>query len=332
MPRLGAIACLFFVATVGCSQSTVARRPVGDAVKPLGSPAAPSTSRESLEHTRTQMEARLRDKPQDAMAAVRLADALLRLARVTNNGGLAIDAERVLIKVLTADPERYDARRMLATALLSQHRFADAIREAERCQQIQPRDAWLLGVIGDAQLELGKYDQAFDAFQRMLTLRPDAASYARAAYARELQGDLPEALRLMKMALEATSPNDPESLAWHHAQVGALQLSLGRALEAVREFEHAEYVFPHYPIAIEGLARVDEARGRFDAAVARLEPLVANTATPESLAYLAELLYKSGRVADATVYERRAEAARGSSPPVRSTRQHARAIADLARR
>ena len=312
----GTLAYVFALAAVGCSQPAVARRSAAEGlVKPLGSPAAPSTSRESLERTRLEMEQRLRESPNDAASAVRLADASLRLARVTNNASLIVFAERALRPVLADDPERYDARRMLATVRLSQHLFRDAIREAERCRQMQPRDAWPLGVIGDAHLELGEYDQAFDAFQRMVDLRPDAASYARAAYARELQGDLPGALRLMTLALDATSPNDPESIAWHHVQLGALHLATGRLREAEREYAHADYVFPGHPMAIEGLARVDDARGRPEAAAARLEPLVAGTPGPGTLAYLSELLAKAGRREDASRYARLAEAAWRADAP-----------------
>ncbi len=42
---------------------------------------------------------------------------------------------------------------------------------------------------GDALVELGRYDEAFAAFDRMVSLRPGLASYARVAYARELTGD-----------------------------------------------------------------------------------------------------------------------------------------------
>ena len=70
-------------------------------------------------------------------------------------------------------------------------------------------DAWVYGVIGDAHVERGEYDAAFDAFDRMAAIKPTAAAYARVAYARELQGDLPGALRTMQMAAEATSAHDP---------------------------------------------------------------------------------------------------------------------------
>ena len=50
---------------------------------------APPTSRDGLQRTIQDMERRLRERPDDAGAAVSLADALLRQARVSNNPGLA---------------------------------------------------------------------------------------------------------------------------------------------------------------------------------------------------------------------------------------------------
>ena len=127
---------------------------------------------------------------------------------------------------------------------LSQHRFSDALREAQRCQAMRADDAWVYGVIGDAHVERGEYDAAFDAFDRMAALKPTAASYARVSYARELQGDLREALRAMQMATEATSPHDPESLAWHHAQLGHLYLEMGRSRTPVASSPMPATCFP----------------------------------------------------------------------------------------
>jgi tetratricopeptide (TPR) repeat protein len=237
------------------------------------------------------------------------------LSRVSSDAGLPMKAERVLRTVLAGDEDRYDARRMLATVLLSQHRFREAIREAERCLQMRQNDAWTHGVIGDARMELGDYDGAFAAFDRMMKIRPDAASYARVSYARELRGDLSSALRLMTMALEATGPNDPESLAWHHAQIGGLFLAQGRLDAAAREYAHAEFAFPGHPFAIEGLARVEDARGRPAAALALIDRALVNGASPSLLAYSASLLRKLGRTADAFRRQSLAEAAWRSDAP-----------------
>src|SRR5471032_1017100 len=191
---------------------------------PMGAAGAPNTSREDLERRVREMEARLAKKPDDNGAALLLADALLRQTRVLGNPGLAVRAEQVLKRVLNDDPASYDANRMLGALYLSQHRFREAVRIGERNRDARPDDPTNYGVIGDGRLELGEYDQAFDAFDQMMKRRPGSASYARVAYARELQGNLTGAIESMKIAADATAPEDAEALAWHHAQVGDLYL------------------------------------------------------------------------------------------------------------
>jgi tetratricopeptide (TPR) repeat protein len=164
-------------------------------------------------------------------------------------------------------------------------------------------------VIGDAHVELGEYDQAFDAFDRMNALKPTAGSYARASYARELQGDLPEALRLMQMAAEATPRDDRESLAWHRAELGHLFLEMGRLRDARREFEHAEWVFPGHPLASAGLARVEAAGGHYARALAIVQARLSELPGPADHAFAGDLLSTLGRPDEAERHYRLAESA-----------------------
>ena len=103
------------------------------------------------------------------------------------------------------------------------------------------------GVLGDAHLELGDYDEAFDAFDRMMQLRPGAASYARVAYARELQGNLNGALESMRLAAEASEGGDVEAIAWYHSQVGELYLKLDKPIDAMRDSRRRRARFPAIP-------------------------------------------------------------------------------------
>lgn len=128
---------------------------------------------------------------------------------------------------------------MLGAVYLAQHRFREAIDVAAKNRDARPNDPVNYGVIGDGRLELGDYEEAFDAIDRMMALRPGAASYARVAYARELQGDLTGALQAMKLATDATSTQDVEGLAWTHAQLGEVYLQLGQARAAKQEFSIA---------------------------------------------------------------------------------------------
>ena len=257
-------------------------------------PLTQGTSREDLDVAEQRARARLAADDADAPAALRLAEVLLRKARVETNAGHAIEAERVLEVVLKAQPGEYSVLKVLGAVYLSQHRFAEAAGIAKRAMAVNDRDAWNYGLLGDAYLELGQYENAFEAFDTMVRLRPDAASYARVAYAHELQGRLGEALRHMQMAAEATGAHDPESLAWHHAQVGNILFHLGRIDAASREFARAEHVFPGHPYARAGLARVSAARGDYPRALGMYRALLAGAPTPELAATVGDLLARTG--------------------------------------
>lgn len=318
---------LMVVAGMSCSSRPAATVPPAALVDLLGTTP---TSRADLLRTIATMEARLERNDADAVAAVRLADALLRQTRVTGNGGLALRAESALRRVLHSRPDDYDVRRMLGAVLLAQHRFVAAREEATRCLDRRPDDAFIWGVLGDAHVELGDYDQAFAAFDRMLALRPNAASYARASYARELSGDLDAAVRLMTMALESTSAHDPESIAWHRAQLGHLQLERSRTADAEREYSHALAIFERHPLAAEGLARVRLAQGRQAAGLEIVTPLLAEVPTPSLLALAGDLHRALGRADDAERHYRLAEAAWESDAP--DPAQLALFLADRGRR
>jgi tetratricopeptide (TPR) repeat protein len=291
-----------------------ARRPFTTAPS-LGAAGAPLSTREGLEQRITDMASRLSAQPDDVRAAVLLADALIRQTRVTGNAGLTQRAERVLQTALREDPGNYDALRMQGSLYLSQHRFAEAVVAAEKCRAQRPEDAVNYGVLGDAHLELGDYDAAFDAFDRMMQLRPGAASYARVAYARELQGNLPGALQAMQLAADASEGGDVEAIAWYHAQVGELYLKMDRPGEAVREFSTASHAFPGHPFAVTGYAKALEAIGKHSEARALLEDLVSKAPTPEVHARLGDLFAAEGRAKDAERQYALAEAAWRSDAP-----------------
>ena len=270
-----------------------------------------------------------RRRPGRTRIGLTLADALLRQIRVSGNAAWQRKPTRAA-PVSSATPERYDARSMLAATYLSQHRFSDALREARRCQAMRADDAWVYGVIGDAHLERGEYDAAFDAFDRMAAIKPTAAAYARVSYARELQGDLPGALRTMQMAAESTSPHDPESLAWHRAQLGQLHLEMGQLADARREFLYAGHVFPGHPFAAAGLARVAAASGDARSALDIVMAMLATTPTPADLALSGDLMAKLGQPEAAERQYRLAEAAWRSDAPEPS--RLARFLAEHGRR
>jgi tetratricopeptide (TPR) repeat protein len=273
----------------------------------VGMPGAPPTTSSGLKQRIEEMEARLRGAPTDPGAAVLLADALLRQARATNDGRPAGRASQVLNAALKEHPRQYDVLRLLGATYLSQHRFRQALDVARQSRDLRPDDAWNYGVMGDAQIELGDYPQAFDAFDKMTALRPSAASYARVAYARELRGDMTGALAAMQMAASATAPNDPEAQAWYAVQTGELYLKMHRWDDADREYRRAIFVFPDYPLAVVGQGKLQVARGDRDRALALYLEQLKRTPTLDLAARIGDLYAERGDAVQSEHYYQLAE-------------------------
>lgn len=301
---LGAIAAAAPHLTRGAAPASSALLRLGPAI---GMPGAPPTSAEGLRQRIRELHAQLERSPKDAAAAMLLADALLRQARATSDGRPANEAATVVGAVLEDDPGQYDALRLLGAIDLSRHRFRDALDVARRARDMRPTDAWNYAVMGDALVELGDYDAAFDAFNTMTAMRPGADAYARVSYARELRGDLAGALDVMMLAASSTSDHDAEAKAWYLAHTGELYLKLRRLSEADRAFRHAAFFYRDYPYAIVGLGKVQAARGEFDAALATYRDQFARTPTLDLAARIGDLLAARGDAVEAEHYYRIAE-------------------------
>lgn len=313
VPGVILLALAAMVVSANIREGRSSERP-STALPPLGAPGVPS-SREGLARRIADMEARLTIQKDDVGAVVLLTEALERQSRVTGSTAPLLRAQALVSDALRAAPGHYDLLHAQATLYLSQHRFAEALVVADKCRMQRPQDASVYGMLGDAHLELGDYGQAFDAFERMMQLRPNAAAYARVAYARELQGDPEGALESMTLAADSTGGGDLEGLAWAHAQVGELYLGLDKPDEAMQAFAIASQAFPGHPLAVAGYARALEAQGKTSDALALLRELVTKSPMPDLHAHLGHLLLLSGRTQEAERQFALAEAAWRSDAP-----------------
>jgi len=282
--------------------------------------AAPATSAAALIARAGELDARLRAEPDDVASVVRLGETLLRQARASNDARAANRAAAVLDEVLKRDPAQYDAIRMLGAIRLSQHRFRDALTAGRRARDLRPDDAWNYGVMGDALLELGEYDEAFAAFDTMMTMRPGPAAYARVSYARELRGNLHGALEAMQLALQSTASQDAEAQAWYSAQLGELHIRLGNIDAADRAYRRSAFAFPDYPHAMIGLARVKAARGDRAGALAAYRDQFRRTPSLDLAARIGDIYATDGNAAEAERYFGLAEDLAG--PPIAQTEAH----------
>jgi Tfp pilus assembly protein PilF len=122
----------------------------------------------------------------------------------------------------------------------------------------------------------------------------------------------------MRRAADGTTPNDPESQAWHFAQVGDLLLQQGRLGDAKRQYEHAAATFPGHPLAMAGLAKIKVVEGDLGGARLTLQEQLARVPTPDLAATIGDLLEATGDATAAEQYFRMAEqierAAWGNGP------------------
>jgi tetratricopeptide (TPR) repeat protein len=238
--------------------------------------------------------------PKNFEAYNALALALSRRARETSDVVYYTQAEDALQKSFEISPDNFDGERTAVWLLLGKHEFPAALEKAKRLNEKMPDDVMLYGFLTDANVELGNYDDAEKAAQWMLNLRPgNLPGMTRAAYLRELFGDLDGALELMNMAYQSTPPNESEDRAWILSQIGHLQLASGKLAEAETTLRQALATFPGYHYALANLAKLRVEQKNYDEAVALLEQRYQTARHAENLYDLAEALELVGCTADA---------------------------------
>jgi tetratricopeptide (TPR) repeat protein len=230
-----------------------------------------------------------------------LALALSRRARETSDVKFYAQAEEALQKSFAISPDNFDGRRIHVWLLLGKHEFAAALDEAKVLNQRMPDDVMVYGFLTDANAELGNYPDAEKAAQWMLDLKPgNIPALTRAAYLRELFGDVDGALELMNMAYQSTPPNEAEDAAWILSQMAHLNLMTGKTDEADKLCQQALATFPGYHYAQANLAKVRIQQKRYSEAVELLKQCYQAAAHAENLYDLAEALQLAGQTEQAS--------------------------------
>ena len=225
-----------------------------------------------------------------------LAMALSRRARETSDVNFYAQAEDALKKSFELAPQNLDGEKIRVWLLLGRHEFTAARDAALTLNKKVPDDVLVYGFLTDANAELGNYDEAEKAAQWMLDLRPgNLPGLTRAAYLRELFGDVDGALELMGMAYQSTPPTEVEDRAWILTQMGHLQLASGKTVAAESLLQEALARFPGYHYALGNLAKVRISQGRYGEAVALLQQRYQAAPHAENLYDLAEALDLVGR-------------------------------------
>ena len=215
-------------------------------------------------------------------------------ARETADASDYTRSERALRRALARDRDNLYALGGLGSLALARHRFHEALDLGRRAQRVSPSTARTYGVIGDALVELGRYREAFGAYDRMAALKPSLSAYARVSHARELLGDWRGAVAAMRLAVDAAG-SQAEPLAWSRVQLGKLHFSRGRLAPAAREYRAALAAFPGYVHALDALAQVEAAHGRLARAAALERQATERNPLPQFVGFLGDVYRAQGR-------------------------------------
>lgn len=241
----------------------------------------------------------VRQSPEDVAAYVALASAFMQRARATGQSVHREYARDVIDVARRLDTQAPRPRLLAAMLLLDGHRFEAVIETAQPLITRLPHDPTPHLLIGDAALELGRYERAEAAYQAAIDLRPDLRSYNRVGYMRWLYGDEEGAVAALELALDAGSVRAPESMAWCFTDLGAMLVRRGNLDAAEIAADRASALVEGYGPAVVLRARVLQKRGELANARALLSEAAERSPSADTVLRIVEIDRALGKRDDA---------------------------------
>ncbi|MAU00469.1 MAG: hypothetical protein CL608_25280 [Anaerolineaceae bacterium] len=258
-------------------------------------PAAGSAMKNSDEQIAFWQQKVQRDD-RDYISLTYLGQAYLQKGRETGDAAAYARAQAALEGALTINPNYELTLSYLGVTQIAQHDFEGALGTAQRVYEFDPGALQALATIGDAGLELGRYEEAKAAYETLLAQAPGAAVFSRAARLAWLQGDTAAAIDWMQQAVDHAKESglSGERLAWYQFQLGELYFKIGDVESAQAQYAAAKQTWPDYYLVLVGEGKVAAAQGNFEQAIVDYERLVARLPQPDFVATLGDFYRLAG--------------------------------------
>jgi tetratricopeptide (TPR) repeat protein len=233
----------------------------------------------------------------DAELYYRLSDLYIQKGRQTGDITYFSLATTSLHEALRLQPNLEPAHRHLAFVLYALHDFAGATSEATAAIQLDLRDSYAYGVLGDAQLETGDYQKATETYAQMAAIKSDLYSYSRRSGLETIMGENDAAIADLRRAIAAgiQTGEPPEAVAWTQVMLAQDYFLMGRLDDAYIAGTTALNTYPAYHRALAVLGQIRAAQGKFDEAAGFYLRAIAVIPLPEYAAALGDVYVKLGR-------------------------------------
>jgi tetratricopeptide (TPR) repeat protein len=249
-------------------------------------------------------QSRVARRADDTRSYVGLGQAYVLKARETGDPQYYDLADKALSRGLALSPDPLTATRAtteLAAVQMARHQFHEALATARKALTYGSSEVGPYGPIGDGHIELGEYDQAEAAYEKMRALPGSLYSHSRRSMLWFLKGDAAGAIAEMRRAVEAgvagTQPK--EHIAWAQYKLGATLFQTGALEAAAQAHQDALATFPGYHRAVAGLAQVRAAQGRYPEAVELYRKALGAIPLPDYAASLGDVYARIGQADEA---------------------------------
>jgi Flp pilus assembly protein TadD len=137
-----------------------------------------------------------------------------------------------------------------------------AIKHYQACLALRPRDADALNNLGVSLINVGRYEEAHDAFRKAISRRPHyPEAHANLGAVHLARGQFRDAENCLRRALNS-KPTDLQA----RSNLGVTLVLLGRLDEAGQELDKVLRVEPRHADTLYGLGMLARTEGRFEAA------------------------------------------------------------------
>ena len=249
-------------------------------------------------------QARLTRRADDVRSYAGLGHAYILKARESGDPQYYDLAGQALTRCLERGPDRVTAARAatdLAVVQMARHEFREALATARKALAHDSAELNAYGIAGDAHIELGEYEQAESAYEKMKGLHGPSYPHSRLSMLRFLRGDLAGAIGEMRRAVEAAIlGNQPkENVAWAQVKLGAMLFHTGNLEAAGQAHQDALVTYPGYHRALAGLGQVRAGQGRYEEAIELYRKAIAVIPMPDYAASAGDVYARIGRADEA---------------------------------